>query len=65
MRARFIGEYTHGRTALLQYGVTFTGHAPVEVTAEVAAWLAGHPEFEVMGEPDAPKPARRKKVRAA
>jgi len=44
---KFTGEYTNGRKSITYLGCTFEGHEPREVSEEVAALLAGHPEFEV------------------
>jgi hypothetical protein len=48
MLIRFIGEYTNDRTSLEQYGVTFEGREPTEVTPDVAALFESNPEFEAV-----------------
>ena len=45
---RFIGQYTNGHTTISYLGCTFEGHDAREVSAEVAAFLAGNPEFETI-----------------
>lgn len=46
MRMRFIGEYTNDRTTITYLECEFEGHDWRLVSPEVAALLAGHPEFE-------------------
>lgn len=48
MKLRFIGEYTNDRTSITYLDCTFEGHEPREVSADVAALLKGHPEFEAV-----------------
>lgn len=45
---RFVGEYTNGRTSITYLDATFEGHEPRSVSPEVAALLAGHPEFQAI-----------------
>jgi hypothetical protein len=57
MHFRFIGQYTNGRTSICMNGVTFEGHEPAEVPAELTARFTVNIEFEAVDE-DAPKPRR-------
>lgn len=73
MRLRFIGEYTNGRETITYLGCTFEGHEPRDVSPEVYALLAGHPEFEVIhpldhdadGKPGGSLPKKRGRPRKA
>lgn len=46
MRYRFVGQYTLGRTSICMNGITFEGHAPSEVPADIEFRFAGNVEFE-------------------
>ncbi len=47
MLFKFIGRYTHGRTSITVFDVTFEGHEPAEVTdAAAIARLSQNIEFE-------------------
>ena len=52
MQMRFTGQSTNGRTTITYLDCTFAGHEPREVSGEVAAMLANHPEFEVIAPVD-------------
>lgn len=65
MKMRFTGQHNNGQTQIIYLGCTFEGHDAREVSAEVAALLDGHPEFEVIAEavvlPAKPVPAKRRR----
>lgn len=48
MLYRFTGEFTNGRTSLVQWGIEFAGGEPREVPADLAPSFDTHPEFEVV-----------------
>lgn len=72
MRYRFTGQYTRGRTSICMNGVTFEGHEPSEVPADIEFRFAGSVEFEAIQDgqpvgslPDSVKPRKRGRPRKA
>ena len=73
MRYRFIGQYTLGRTSICMNGVTFEGHEPSEVPADIEFRFAGNIEFAAVhpldhdgdGKPGGSLPRKRGRPRKA